>query len=123
MEFTANEKIGSRTVSGEEVNRNKDRELTRQLADSTKKANITSIIFACVSGTFIGVGLIFQILGYIQQKEALSIQKEQADIENKSLHKTLHDSLCPLLSLPQKQGLKYENNEYLSTIDTISKTK
>ncbi len=111
------------TVGEKEVNRNKDQILTRQLADSTKKANKTSIRYAWISGFFIGLGLLFQILTYIQQKEPIDIQREQADIEYKSLHKTLHDSLCPLLNPRHKQGNKNGNKVYLSKTDTTSKTK
>lgn len=105
------------------IEKNSDLLLTRQLAKSTKNANTTSIIFAWVSGAFIGFGLLFQILGYIQQNKALKIQQEQSDIENKSLHKVLHDSICPLLNPGQKQENKQKNNECLSKFDTFSKTK
>ncbi len=75
-----------------------EKALTKQLAASTLSANRNQLIYSFITGAIICIGIIIQTLQYVVSTTQTRVQKEQLNTSILELHKSLHDSLCPLLN-------------------------
>jgi hypothetical protein len=101
------------------LNREAERQLKINVDKAVRRSSNTSIVYAVITGVAIVFGTIVSYFNYKQSEKGLQYEKEQLDISKITLHKQIHDSLCPLLHY-NGRTTKTKGEKY-STIDKISK--